>query len=321
MPRPTVDGDAPFVERIMTGLHSFDRAFINRKGDLGFPIGKGTEVFGATHCGKSTIVYGLAGIIAKEKSIALADLEGFDPEFLGDVLETIGYKGTITYIEEEDDEKVLDKLVVMLRDEKYGVGILDSIGAISPVSEQVSTLGEANMGRRAFLMAQFSRKILKVLRDHYPKTLFMINHFYPKVAGRGMVTPGGNVKNYIISMRIQMNIRYKNHKYQQYPDGSYVIEGKVVKNRWGIKDKKFLLFVLSGRGIHKGMTAIFDCENEDLLEIKRNVVKVGDKSYGNLRKIADEAQQGNDEFFQPFLDLLSLEKDDSTNDETKRNNE
>ena len=77
-------GDAPTIKRLETGLYSFDRSFENRKGDIGFPLGKGIEVFGATNTGKSTIVYGLAGIIAsfQKRNISLADLEGFDPDFL-----------------------------------------------------------------------------------------------------------------------------------------------------------------------------------------------------------------------------------------------
>jgi KaiC/GvpD/RAD55 family RecA-like ATPase len=75
-----IKGDAPSITRLETGLYSFDRAFENRKGEIGFPLGKGVEVFGATNTGKSTIVYGLAGMIAsaQERFIALADLEGFD---------------------------------------------------------------------------------------------------------------------------------------------------------------------------------------------------------------------------------------------------
>ena len=53
------------VQRINTGLYSFDHAFINREGEVGFPVGKGVEIFGNTFLGKSTITYGLAGIVAK----------------------------------------------------------------------------------------------------------------------------------------------------------------------------------------------------------------------------------------------------------------
>jgi RecA/RadA recombinase len=297
------------------GLYSFDRAFENRKGDIGFPLGKGLEVFGVTNCGKSTIVYGLAGIIAsaQERFIALADLEGFDPDFLTVVLENAEFEGDVNYIQKEDDEAVLDELIVSLRDEAYGVGILDSIGAISPISEQKGSIGEANMGRRALILAQFTRKCLKLLRRPEAPSIFMINHEYPRIGGLGMSTPGGEVKKYLASMRIKVKRVYYKSKYQEYPDGSYVIEGKVIKNRWGYKDRIFWLFVLSGKGISKGMTAIYDAFRLDLLSLDRNQVKIGDEKFGHIKKFIKEAQDGNEEPFAPFYKLLEEYEDGNKN--------
>ena len=305
-------GDAPPVKRILTGLYSFDRAFINRKGDIGYPIGKGLELFGVTHIGKSTVVYGLAGIVAEQLGghIALADLEGFDPDFLTDVLEMVGYTGDVNYINEGDDkeilgdEKTLNALISTLRDEKYSVGILDSIGAISPVSEQKGDLGDANWGRRGMLMAQFSRKGLKILREHSDsKAIFAINHYYPRMSGFGYQTPGGEVKNYIFSMLVHVaRVKIQNSNTNAFSDGSYIIKGTVKKNRWGLKDKEFYLFMLSGRGIHPGLTAVWDCYKLGLAT-RSGSIKMGDKTYGTLKNIMTK-EWDNPEFFQPFYDYL-----------------
>lgn len=303
----TILGTSMPVVRIRTGLYSFDHSFINREGEIGFPIGKGIEIYGATFCGKSTITYGLAGIVAKEidKDISLADFEGFDPKFLKTVLEAVGFNGNINCIQEEEDEEALDTMLSNLRDKKYGVGILDSIGAISPVSEAEGELGEANMGRRAFLMAQFTRKALKLMRTSEPKTIFMINHAYPRIGGRGLDTPGGEVKKYLASIRIAVKRKYVKGKYEEFPDGSYIIEGTVVKNRWGLKDRVFNLFVLSGKGIHLGLTAMYDALNVIPNIVTRSrTIKIGDQSFGTLKEVVQEAHAGNDEFFIPFRDIL-----------------
>ena len=294
------------VTRVITGLHSFDRAFINQVGAIGFPIGKGVEIFGQTHVGKSTITYGLAGMVAQslQKNIALADFEGFDPAFLTTVLQSSGFDGNVLCIQEDDDETALDTLLSSLRKPEYCVGIVDSVGAISPVSESEGELGEANMGRRAFLMAQFTRKGLKLLRSTESKTIFMINHAYPKIGGRGMTTPGGEVKNYISTIRIQLKRKYIKGKYEEFPDGSYIIEGTVVKNRWGLKDKSFNLFVLAGHGIHTGLTAMYDAINLGLVTRGRTM-KIGDKSFGTMKEIVQKAHDGNTEFFAPFHALLT----------------
>lgn len=321
----TILGASVPVQRILTGLYSFDHAFINREGDIGFPIGKGVELYGATFTGKSTITYGLAGMVAKAvgKDIALADFEGFDPKFLQTVLATAGFDGNIYCIQEEEDEEAMDMLLSKLKDKKYGVGIVDSIGAISPVSEAEGDLGEANMGRRAFLMAQFTRKALKIMRSEDSKTIFMINHAYPRIGGRGMDTPGGEVKKYLSSIRISVKRKYLKNKYEEYPDGSYIIEGTVVKNRWGLKDKVFNLFVLSGKGIHIGLTSMYDAISLGLAE-KGRTIKIGDSSFGTMKEIVQQAHEGNDDLFIPFQDILSSiyqigiseeVEDDTTTDE------
>jgi len=303
-------GSVPKLKRVKTGLYSFDYSFINRKGEIGLPI-HGIELYGPSHCGKSTVCQSLSGIIAKEMNgdIAFVDFEGCDPELLESIMETQEYEGEVHFVLEETDEDTLGSLVAFLRDENYVLGILDSIGAVSPVSEQRGDIGEANMGRRALAMAQFSRKMLKVLRDNENKCLFSINHAYPRIGGLGKDTPGGRVKDYLFSNRVEMKRRYVKSGYQEYPDGSYVIEGKVVKNRWGLRNLSFLLFVLSGKGVHKGLTTMFDCIELELATSK-NVVKIGDKSFGRLKPIIDKAQEGDEEFFQPFYELLSDKKED-----------
>jgi len=314
-----IEGSIAPKNRIVTGLYSFDRAFENQKGEIGFPLGTATEIYGVTHCGKSTITYSLAGMLANqlETNIALVDLEGFDPNFLEAVLGHAGFDNTLYYFNEEKDEKSLTSLARHLAIEKYGtnIGILDSIGAISPIAEAEGELGEANMGRRAFLMAQLARRIIKLLRSNSGanKALFMINHAYPKIGGRGFDTPGGEVKKYLASIRIQVKRRFVKGKYEEFPDGSYIIEGTVVKNRWGYKDRKFHLFVLAGKGIDLGLTAMYDGIVMKKVS-KDKVIKIGDTSFGYLKDVVDQAQQGNTEFFSPFFEVLATVEKEEINE-------
>jgi RecA/RadA recombinase len=306
-------GDAPKIARQVTGLYSFDRAFTNGKGEIGFPIGVGTEIFGATHIGKSTLTYGLAGLIAnaQSKNIALADFEGFDPDFLVSVLETVKFNGNVQYLRSKGDEETLDSLLTQLYEDEYSVGILDSVGSISPVSEVEGDLGDANMGRRAFLMAQFSRAAMRLLHFNPSKTIFIINHYYPKIGGRGGDTPGGEVKDFLLSVRIHVKRKFLKGKYVEYPDGSYIIEGTVEKNRWGFKDRTFNLFILAGKGLHLGLTAMYDCVMLKKATAEKSI-KIGDKSFGYMKDIVEQAQQGNDAFFMPFFEALNTYNNEET---------
>lgn len=303
-----IKGHSKPVKRIITELHSFDRSFINANGDIGFPIGKITELYGSTGIGKSTVAYGLCGLIAKtlNGNISLVDLEDFDPEFLITILETVGFTGDIFSILKDDDEETLDELISNFWDEKKNcvVGILDAIGSISPISERSGELGEANMGRRARLMAQFSRKAIYALRtaDDY-KSLFLINHQHPKIGGRGFVIPGGETKGYLSSIRIHLKRKYRGSKEELFPDGSYVVEGIIKKNKWGFNDNTFHLFMLAGKGIHPGLTALYDGIELGLVDRSRTI-KIGDNSFGYLKDVVQKAHEQNNEFFQPFFDVL-----------------
>jgi hypothetical protein len=320
-------GTAPKVTRIRTNWYSFDRAFVNSNNDIGFPIGKGLELYGPPHCGKSTVSYGLAGKIAykQEKNISLLDLEGFDPDFFSVVLENAGFDGIVNLIQEKTDEEALDELVKSLRKDNC-VGVLDSIGAVSVIAEQEGEIGERHVGNRGSGMAQFSRKSIKVMRDEeekgFPRSIIATNHALPIIGGRGKWTPGGEVKRYLFSLQIDMKRKYVSGGYEEFPDGSYVIEGTVVKNRWGIRGRKFNLFILSGRGVSDELTAVYDCLILNLAK-KDRVIKIGDSSFGYLKNIVDEARNNNTVFFEPFFELLEKHEQEhiENNEEIKENDE
>jgi len=252
-----VTGSLHEVQRIITGMYSFDYAFENDRGDIGFPIGTVVEIYGPSGIGKTTTVLSLAGILAntKQQDIGFIDLEGFDPRTMTVILESVGFDGEIHCIAEMDDETALEKLTTLVQNKKqnFGVGILDSIGAISPIEEASNKLGAANMGRRGRLLAQFSRRMVKTIRDNpkYP-VYIMINHQYPILGGRGFAPPGGDAKKYLSWVQIQLK------RTKMFPDGSYVLEGKIKKNRYGYEQRLFYWFVLAGKGIHVGLTAVWD---------------------------------------------------------------
>ena len=202
-----ITGNHPTCVRIKTGLYSLDHAFINHLGDVGIPIGIGYENFGATGIGKSTFSYSLAGIIARiqESDIVLSDFEGYDEPFLESVLSGVGFDGKVDVISEKEDEEQLMKTLDALSNEKksFHVAVLDSISAITPIAEQKGDIGEANMGKRASAMAQFSRRALHIFRfAGVPKTIIAINHWVPNMGGYGYSAPGGMVKNYLFTARI-----------------------------------------------------------------------------------------------------------------------
>lgn len=304
------------VLRIETGLYSFDRAFINAKGDIGLPV-TSIELYGPTHCGKTTIATSLSGIIASvlKKDIVLADMEGIDPELLINILGNQKYSGKVYDARKETDEETLDFFIELLKREDIGCGIFDSVAAISPIAELEGEHGEANMGKRAKLMAQHSRKLVHILRGRH-KLVFYINHELTNISGMAYrYTPGGDELKYLT--RIRISVKRK----EEFPDGSYTIQGTVKKNGYGLKDRVFYIFILSGIGVHKGMSAIYDCIQAKILTKNRNDRVYVWKETGNkifaLSSYAKAAKEGNTELFIPFYEALKNVTPEEVEEESK----
>lgn len=292
------------IVHIPLGLWSFDRAFVGYQNVLGLPLDGFIEIAGPTSVGKSSLMTSLAGLISQKldnKKIGLVDMEGFDPQVMSTFLEKAGFGGKVIYCNAPtNDEKSLDNLIDTMFDET-SVGILDSIGAISPIAEKEGELGEANMGRRAKLLAQFSRKAIHMMNSTVtPKLIMMSNHLNLPLGngGRGFITPGGETKKYLSTAIIRVKRK------EEFLDGSYVIEGTVYKNRYGFKGKTFHIFMLAGYGIHLGLTAMYEGMLCDKVT-RKGGVRIGDTFYGRLKEIITKNSREEDQsFFQPFHDVL-----------------
>ena len=261
------------------------------------------------NCGKSTFVHSLSCILAREtnSNIVLADFEGLNVKLLTANAELQKFDGEFYRIQDVKDETVLQELLKSMGDKKkhYAVGIVDAVGSISPVSEAEGDLGDANMGRRALLMGQFSRRVNHILINNHDKSMLLINHQHPRIGmGFGMTTPGGETKKYSASIRIQISRMRLKNKEETFPDGSYIIKGSVVKNRWGLEDRDFYAFVLAGKGVHIGLTNMYDGIILGLVSRERSI-KIGDTNFGYLKDLIAHAQAGDDEYFKPFHDVLT----------------
>jgi len=304
-----VGGHEP-IQRLKTSLYSLDRAFVNDRGEIGVPVGHGYEFFGSTGVGKSTFCISFAGLIAKhyQKGIVYCDLEGFDPTTLERILSFSDFEGKVQFTGNPkkvlSDGEHLQQSNELLRKDEFCVSILDSVAAIIPISEQESDLEEANMGRRGLLMAQYSRMSLKTFRDFretQPKTILLVNHWYPRIGSRGYDTPGGEVKKYITTVRVLLRRK------EEFPDNSYVLEGKLYKNRWGYEDRNFYVFMVAGRGLHKGLTAVWDCIVAEKASYSRGIVKLDGEESGTRLSALVKSAKLNEDVFSPYMEALQDE--------------
>jgi RecA/RadA recombinase len=294
-------GEYPDIQRVITGFHSMDIALSN-KNNSGLPLTI-YDISGYSGVGKSTFTISLAGMIAaaSKKNIAISPIEELDKSLMTSVLEIQGFDGEVHICLDENDEKTIDALLADITLEETSVGILDSVGAISPIAElNADSIADVNMGRRAQLMAKLSRHILHTQRFRKsPLSFFMISHLHAVIGGRGSITSGGVVKRYLSKVCIRLS-----RKEEFLADGSYVLEGNVEKLSYGQGGRKFRVFCLAGKGLHTGLSAVIDCETIKLASRVNGVVKMNDTSYGRITKLIEEAHAGNDKVFKPFITAL-----------------
>jgi len=338
----TIKGEPKHVGRVITPFHSLNIAASGDSSEeFGFPTNSWVEISSPkTGIGKTHFVTSLAGYLSNQlkcKGVSYLDLEGQDSNIIYNALKNSGFSGELEWVQgkseakkDNTDEKLLDALVDSLYDDR--IGILDSIAAVAGVAEQEGEIGDANMGRgRSFPMAQFSRRISRVLRtkkqDDIPVILFACNHSYPKIGAIGFAkqydSPGGEVKNNLEQLNIRTEIPFvdylstgdtkKSGRFED--DGAWIMKGTVQKNRSGAFGAEFQVFIYGGKGVHVGMSAVIDCLASGLAEVKSGGKVVMDgQDFGLLSKIVSNKADDR-EFFVPFHNALRVETIQETEEE------
>jgi RecA/RadA recombinase len=310
----SVIGNYPELKRARTGLYSLDRAFASR-GNLGVPLRTILELYGYTNSGKSSLAYYLSGSIAKKGNVTVCDLEAADPEYIKGSMENAGLDGTVRIVDVVDDkgefishEVMLQDMVTSLEETGTRAVILDSIGGIIPVAEASGDFGEANMGRRAKLVAQVSRAMNAYLRvKTEPAIGIVINHVHSVIGGRGHVTAGGEALKYLAASRVMIwpteRFTETNEHGEEEPIG-FLVSGKLEKLRYGGPGREFQYYIVPGYGVHEGASAMFDCFSLGLAK-RDTTVKLDGKSMGYLKKdLLLYAHEGKQRKFEPFVEAL-----------------
>jgi len=312
---PEIEGDVPDVFRVRTGLYSVDHT-LGLKGKWGFPLRTVVEIYGREHTGKSSLAYYLAGAIRPSGKVGIVDTEGsLDPEYLRIAFGQSGFSGTIkvTDILKKDKGRYHNEMVTELADylidPDYNAIMLDSVSMYRSKQETEGEVGDANMGKRAQNIANWARRCASHLQVYYnpPKTAIMVNHVFQSLSSRGHYTPGGRVKGHAANFRLYM------WREETFDDGSFLVNVKVEKLRWGgvRRDQIGKVYIIPGLGVSPEMTAVFDCVDLELAKrgnvVKYKGTKAGEEiwtSAGRISTLLKAAREGDKSKFKPFMKLL-----------------
>jgi len=300
-------GDYPPIERVVTGLWSLDRA-LSSSTQIGFPMTT-YELTGFGGIGKSSWASSLLGFVSEfyKKDLVYAPIEPIDRDLLNSILDSVSFKQKAHIISEETDELMVDKFCEMLSDDKFGTGIFDSLTAVSPIAEVESSSADMNMGRRARLAGVLARKLVHLNRFRSsPVATIIISHvassMSPTPTNTGSATTGGETKKNLSKVRIKIR-KMPEPTMTEMDENAYVIEGNVEKFNFGKDKRKFYNVVLGGKGVHVGMTAVYDCKRLGLCTFGRSITLGGTK-HGSMKSFIEKAHNGEVELFEPFIEAL-----------------
>lgn len=301
-------GDYPEIERVKTGLWSLDRALSNGH-DVGFPMTT-YELTGFGGIGKSTFASSILGMVSAyySKDLVYAPIEPIDRQLLSDILDSVSFEQKAHIISGKTDEDIVDAFCEMLADDKVCTGVFDSLTAISPIAEVESSSADMNMGRRARLAGVLARKLVHLNRFRTsPVATILISHVSTPMSqtptNTGSSTTGGETKKNLSKVRIKLR-KMPEPTMTDQDENAYVVEGLVEKFNFGKDKRKFYTVILGGKGIHLGMSAVYDCKITGLCTFGRSVT-LGGQKYGSIKSMLENAHAGDDKFFQPFIDALA----------------
>lgn len=305
-------GDRHWIE---TGLTSLDIAcgktnLISKEVTLGIPTRIGIHWYGAYKIGKTHSALSLAGILSSkmDKSIVHVPIDTFD-ESATEILEWAGMTINPYLVFEDEDYKSLDKMSDVFAQDDVGVGVLDSVMAVSPISEQEGSVQDANMGRRAKITSVWVKQMFHVVKHAKEEKIFIAtNHIFPMLGTiPGTYTPGGKSLLGFTSLHIKLSPARKGMKPIYYDNPTaWLMNGKVENSNFGPKGREFNMFIIGGLGIHRGLTAVYDCLKYGLAEESKGVIYIDGDKIGKIRGMVEDFQ--NLDQFAPFHAILEENK-------------
>lgn len=196
------DSSTVAVDVIPTGSLGLNAAL----GVGGYPRGRVIEILGNASSGKTTMTL---HAIAEAQKMGLNCLF-VDAEHALDAVYAhhLGVDlGKLFVCQPDNAEQALNILVDSARSGEFGLMVVDSVAALSPIKEIDGESGDAHVGLMARLMSQALRRISGVLRKTNTALIF-INQYRSNIGvvgyGPTKTTPGGKALEFYASVRLDV---------------------------------------------------------------------------------------------------------------------
>jgi len=215
------------VKFIPTGLVSLDCALGG-----GIPSGRMIECYGPESSGKTSFTLHCIGIAQRLGRTAMfIDAEhSYDPKYA----EKFRVDNSKLLLNQPDSaEQALTIMETSVASGLVNLIVLDSVAALTPLSEMEGEMGDAQMGKQARLMSQACRKLTGII-GKTDCTVIWINQIRMKIGvmfGNPETTTGGNALKFYCSQRIDVRRIGRIPKAKESQMTGMLQRFKVVKNK------------------------------------------------------------------------------------------
>lgn len=194
-------------DRIPTGWFPFDLATGG-----GFPMGGVSVVFGPeSSCKTSVALRAIAQcqLLKPELRCVFLDLEGaYEPSW-GEALGVDNEK--LTYALPDYAEQVVDMVIALIQADDVGVIVIDSLAAMAPENEIISSAEKASVGGAGLVISKFYRKMTTEInrakkQGRYPLVIAInqIRHKIGVLYGNPETQPGGFAFRFASKLTVRM---------------------------------------------------------------------------------------------------------------------
>ena len=291
------------VEPLPTGSALLNKAL----GIGGWPVGRIIEIYGPESSGKTTLAtHAIAEAQKLGKRCAFVDAEhAMDPLYT----KAIGVNLDELFVSQPDyGEQALDIVLELARTGEFQLIIVDSIAALTPLSEIEGDMTAASVGTQARMMSKGMRKISAIANKH-GVTIIFINQLREKIGvmfGNPETTPGGRAVRFYASVRVDIRPRLSATD-RQVEAGETIgnnVHVKIAKNKVAAPFKETDLTIIYGEGISAELSLLDAGLNAGIIKKSGAWLSYNGENFAQGRVNARNKLKEDKELFTRISDTL-----------------
>jgi len=281
------------VEVVPSGSIMLDEAL----GVGGYPRGRIIEIYGPESSGKTTLaLHAIAEAQRMGGSAAFIDAEhALDPVYA----KNLGVNIDDLWVSQPDHgEQAMEITESLVRSGAVDIIVVDSVAALTPQSEIMGDMGDAQMGAQARLMSQALRKLTATIGKSRTILIF-INQIRMKIGvfmGNPETTTGGNALKFYSSLRLEVRKIETIEASKDSPAVGNRVRVKVVKNKVAPPFRKTELELMFGKGISYVGSILDGAVKHGIIEKKGAWYSHGEEKVGQGKENARAYLEERPEF-------------------------